>query len=162
EEVGSAIGFRVCETPVFLPPELRDAMVGAAQEIWAALLTPESLRYSESAVPPEWDVPGADDHPLFAQADFAIAEEHGAVVPRLIEVAAFPPLYAFQLSQTGRGGQRARDGEELDYRLGGLDADGYARVLRAAVPAGAPAENVVPPDPDPPGQSTYPDFAATE
>ena len=161
-EVGSPIGFRVCETPVFLPPELRDAMVGAAQEIWTALLTPESLRASEAAVPPEWDVPGADDHPLFAQADFAIATEDGALVPRLIELQGFPSLYAFQLFQSRLCCRTAPGGSELGFLLSGLDEDGYVRVLRDAILADVPPENVVLLDLDPPGQSTYPDFAATE
>ena len=30
EVAGCRIGFRVCETPVFLPPALRDAMVAGA------------------------------------------------------------------------------------------------------------------------------------
>jgi hypothetical protein len=162
EDVGSAIGFRLCETPVFLPPALLDAMVGAAREIWAALLTPESLHASEDAVPPEWNVPGADDHPLFAQADFAIAAEDGAFVPRLIELQGFPSLYAFQLFQNRMCRQMAPGGEGLDYLLSGLDADGYVRVLRDAILGGVPPENVVLLDLDPPGQSTYPDFAATE
>jgi len=162
QEVGGPIGFRVCETPVFLPTDLREAMVGAAQEIWQQLLRPENLRYSEAAVPPAFDVPGADAHPLFAQADFAIAREGGAIVPRLIELQGFPSLYAFQLFQN-RLCQRLFPGAEpLDYLMGGLDPEGYVRVLADAILAGAPAENVVLLDLDPPGQSTYPDFAATE
>ncbi len=100
EAAGSRIGFRVCESPVFLPPPLRDAMVRGALEIWDQLLRPDALERSKAAVPPAFDVPGSDDHPLFAQADFAIvAEEDGRLAPRLIELQGFPSLYAFQLLQ---------------------------------------------------------------
>jgi hypothetical protein len=120
---GSRIGFRVCESPVFLPPELRDAMVQGALEIWGELLQPAALDRSKGAVPPEFDVPGSDDHPLFAQADFAIVEADGRLVPRLIELQGFPSLYAFQLLQ-GRLCLEMMDGERLDFLLGGLDDEG--------------------------------------
>jgi hypothetical protein len=163
EAAGSRIGFRLCESPVFLPPDLRDAMVRGALEIWDELLRPGALERSKAAVPPEFDVPASDDHPLFAQADFAIVEDHGRFVPRLIELQGFPSLYAFQLLQ----GRLCLDmvpghGEPLEFLLGGLDDLGYRRVVGDAILGGLPAENVVLLDLDPPGQGTYPDFAATE
>ncbi len=132
EAAGSRIGFRLCESPVFLPPDLRDAMVQGALEIWDQLLQPAALERSKAAVPPEFDVPGSDDHPLFAQADFAIVEDHGRFVPRLIELQGFPSLYAFQLLQ-GRLCLEMMPGESLDYFLGGLDDAGYRRVVGDAI-----------------------------
>ncbi len=161
EAAGSRIGFRLCESPVFLPPDLRDAMVEGALEIWDELLQPAALERSKEAVPAEFDVPGSDDHPLFAQADFAIAEADGRLVPRLIELQGFPSLYAFQLLQ-GRLCLQMVPGEGLGFLLGGLDEAGYLRVVGDAILGGLPAENVVLLDLDPPGQGTYPDFAATE
>jgi hypothetical protein len=162
EAAGCRIGFRVCETPVFLPPELRDAMVQGALEIWEQLLRPEALLRSKAAVPPEFDVPGSDDHPLFAQADFAIAEDGEGLVPRLIELQGFPSLYAFQYLQGRECLQIAPPGERLDFLLSGLDEEGYLAVVRDAILADVPPENVVLLDLDPPGQGTYPDFTATE
>jgi hypothetical protein len=163
EAAGSQIGFRVCESPVFLPPGLRDAMVQGALEIWEELQKPAALERSKAAVPAEFDVPGSDDHPLFAQADFAIVETDGRLAPRLIELQGFPSLYAFQLLQ----GRLCLDmvpghGEPLEFLLHGLDDIGYRRVVGDAILGGHPAENVVLLDLDPPGQGTYPDFAATE
>jgi hypothetical protein len=163
ESAGSAIGFRICESPVFLPPGLRDAMVQGALEIWADLLRPEALERSKAAVPAEFDVPASDDHPLFAQADFAIVEIEGRLVPRLIELQGFPSLYAFQLLQ----GRLCLDmvpghGEPLEFLLSGLDDVGYRRLVGDAILGSHPVENVVLLDLDPPGQGTYPDFAATE
>jgi hypothetical protein len=136
-------------------------MVQGALEIWDQLLQPAALEHSKAAVPPAFDVPGSDDHPLFAQADFAIVEADGRFVPRLIELQGFPSLYAFQLLQ-GRLCLEMMPGESLDYFLGGLDDAGYRRVVGDAILGGLRAENVVLLDLDPPGQGTYPDFAATE
>ena len=163
ESAGSRIGFRVCESPVFLPPGLRDEMVHGALEIWDQLLQPAALERSKAAVPPEFDVPGSDDHPLFAQADFAIVEvgrparapaHRAAGLPLALRLPA-PPGAAVP-----RDGARARGAARVPPRRPrrrGLPARGRGRDPRRP-----PAENVVLLDLDPPGQSTYPDFAATE
>jgi hypothetical protein len=136
-------------------------MVRGGLEIWDQLLQPAALARSKTAVPAEFDVPASDDHPLFAQADFAIVETDGRLEPRLIELQGFPSLYAFQLLQ-GRLCLEMVPGERLSFLLGGLDDAGYLRVVGDAILGGLPAENVVLLDLDPPGQGTYPDFAATE
>ncbi|HEY6546575.1 MAG TPA: hypothetical protein VI589_01665 [Vicinamibacteria bacterium] len=162
-EVGAAIPFRICETPVFLPPDLRETMTRGAHELIQELLRPENLERSKAAVPAEFDVPGCDAHPLFAVVDFAVAQVDGGLAPRLIELQAFPSLYAFQFVQS----RVARDdfaaaGQPLEFLLSGLDEAGYLRVLGEAILGGFPPENVVLMDLDPPRQSTYPDMTATE
>jgi len=163
---GCPVDFRVAESPVFLPPSLRDAMVRVAGEIIGQLLTPERQRVSLAAVPPEFDVPACDDHPLFVQVDFAVTREgndpDGALVPRLIELQGFPSLYAFQLLQAFELRKLVPDGERLDFLLSGLDPDGYRQAVGRAILAGHPPEHVVLLDLDPPSQKTYPDFAMTE
>jgi hypothetical protein len=161
---GCPIEFRLCETPVFLPPSLRDEMVRAATEIWTELSTPANLRRSLEAVPPPLDVPGAGDHPLFAQADFAVTREgpEGELAPKLIELQAFPSLYAFQIFQTKELVLITPDGDKLGFLLSGLDEPGYLRVVGDAILGGLPPENVVLMDIDPPTQKTFVDFAFTE
>jgi hypothetical protein len=162
-EVGAAIPFRICETPVFLPAPLQEAILKGAHEIWSELLRPENLEYSKAAVPPAFDVPGCDAHPLFAVADFAVVKDGAALVPRLIELQAFPSLYAFQFIQSRVVRDRFKEaGRPLEFLLSGLDEDGYLRMLGEAILGGLPQENVVLMDIDPEHQSTYPDFAATE
>ena len=160
-EAGAAIPFRVCESPVFLTAELRDAMLRGSLEIFAQLVEPAALERSKAAVPAGFDVPGCDAHPLFAVADFAVAEDSGRLVPRLIELQAFPSLYAFQLVQA-RLCRAMLPSELLDFLPGGLDEAGYLEVVGGAIKGGLPAENVVLLDLDPPRQGTYPDFTATE
>ena len=162
EATGASIHFRVCETPVFLPAELRDAMLKGAFELFDRLLQPATLERSKAAVPPEFDVPGGDEgHPLFAVVDFAIASEAGRLVPRLIELQGFPSLFGFQLIQ-GRLCREMVPGEPLEFLLSGLDEAGYRRLVGEAITAGVPVENVVLLDLEPEKQGTYPDFAATE
>ena len=162
ERLGCRIHFRMCETPVLLPPALRDAMVRAAREILQELSTKDQLAFSREAIPADLDVPGEGLHPFCAQVDFAVVEDGGRLHPRLIELQAFPSLYGFQLYQAEEQRRDVPGGETLDFLLSGLDSDGYRRVVGEALTNGHPAENVVLMDIDPPTQKTYPDFAATE
>jgi hypothetical protein len=164
DEAGYSIPFRLAESPIFLPPTLRDQMVEGAQEIWAQLSTAENLERSRAAVPARWDVPGCDAYPLFAQADFAVVREEstGALAPRLIELQAFPSLYAFQAFQSRALADLTPGGDRLDYFLSGLDFESYRRVVGEAILANLPPENVVLLDIDPPKQKTSVDFAFSE
>ena len=162
EATGATIHFRVCETPVFLPAELRDTMLKGAFELFDRLLEPAALERSKAAVPPEFDVPGGDEgHPLFAVVDFAIASEAGRLVPRLIELQGFPSLFGFQLVQ-GRLCREMMADEPLEFLLSGLDEASYLRIVGEAITGGVPVENVVLLDLEPEKQGTYPDFTATE
>jgi hypothetical protein len=160
-ECGFPIAFRLAETPVFLPPGLRDEMVQASQEIWAELSTPESLERSKAAVPSEWDVPGCEPLPRFAQADFAVVRESGRLAPRLIELQAFPSLYGFQIFQSRVQRDFTPSGEDLGFLLSGLDEPGYIREVGRAILDDVPPENVVLLDIDPPKQKTAVDFACS-
>jgi hypothetical protein len=165
-EAGGSIDFRLAETPLFLPPALRDEIVRDGLEIVRLLATPEHQAYSLAAVPPDFDAPRCDDHPLFLQVDFALTRDGGQaagpIVPRLIELQGFPSLYAFQLFQ-GRALQRITPGgERLEFLLSGLDEGGFVSLLGETLLAGHAAENVVLLDLDPEHQKTRADFWLTE
>jgi hypothetical protein len=114
-------------------------------------------------VPARFDVPGCDAHPLFAVTDFAVVRaSDGRLAPKLIELQAFPTLYAFQLFQTIALRDICPEPARLDFLLSGLDTAGYRRAVGDAILAGLPPENVVLLDLDPPSQKTYVDFAFTE
>jgi hypothetical protein len=163
ERGGMPISFRLAESPVFLPVDLRDEMVEASLEIFRQLSTAEALRRSEAAVPPELNVPGSDPLPTFAVTDFAVTREDGGrLAPKLIELQAFPTLYGFQVAQCEELARITPGGERMDWYLSGLDAAGYRRVVGEAILSGLPADEVVLLDLDPPRQKTAIDFAFTE
>jgi hypothetical protein len=157
------IPFRLAETPVFLPPELRDEMVEASFEIFRQLSTPEALELSKKAVPAHRDVPGCPDLPTFAVTDFAVTRDaSGRLAPKLIELQAFPTLYAFQVVQCEELARLSPEGDRLRWFLSGLDTRSYWKTLDEAILAGNPSENVVLLDLDPPKQKTAIDFAFTQ
>ena len=163
ERGGTEIAFRLAETPVFLPKDLRDEMVAASLDIFRQLSTPEVLKRSLAAVPPELDVPGCDPWPTFAVVDFAVARsEDDRLVPKLIELQAFPTLYGFQVAQCEELSRLCPDPGALRWFLSGLGDASYKKVVGDAILAGHPPENVVLLDLDPPHQKTAIDFAFTE
>ena len=88
--------FRISETPIFLTRDFTDEVARAAKEIVDATRTPEFARHAAPAVPKELEVPSESAHPNFLVVDFAICEEGNRLVPRLIELQAFPSLFGFQ------------------------------------------------------------------
>jgi hypothetical protein len=163
-----AIPFRVAETPLFIPPALRDRLARAAREIVDQISKPELVAKMKSAIPPELDVPGMDPLPSCAQVDFAITRgPNGELEGKLVELQAFPSLYALMVVQCDVVRELLRTmSSELDRDwstfYSGLDRASFIARLSKVVLAGEPTESVVLLDLDPEAQKTFPDFAATK
>ncbi|MFY9558971.1 MAG: hypothetical protein WAQ52_01935 [Terriglobales bacterium] len=161
---GMEVPFRVSETPCFFPA----ALVSRLGEDGKALIRQlvdnrEYLARSEASIPDRFRVPNEAAHPMFVQVDFGLVRDAaGELQPKLVELQAFPSLYAYQpvLSQTyiDAFGLDAN----LRYHLGGLDGTSYTRLLRDAIVAGHDPENVVLMEVHPEEQKTLPDFLLTE
>ncbi len=151
EGSGTRVKFRNSETPVFLPRALFDRMSREGAELITQLMTPEYLARSNQTVPAEYRVPNEDARPLFIQVDFGLTQD---LEPRLVEIQAFPSLYAYQpfLQRT------YHDAYALDLAL---DPD-FSALLRRAVLGRHSPENVVLLEIDPHHQKTLPDFLLTE
>lgn len=157
------VDFRIAETPIFLTNDFAAEAARAAEEIVAKTLTPEFAKHAASAIPPGLSVPGEPPHPIFIQVDFAICEENGRLVPRLIELQGFPSLYAFQvlLVHCMRHAYPAITPDWHPY-FGGLDDTSYRELLLKAIVAGSDPERVVLLEIEPENQNTRVDFACTE
>jgi hypothetical protein len=113
------------------------------------------LSAARKEVPQGFLAPNETANPLFLQADFGlIKDENGTIVPRLVEIQAFPSLYAFQpvLDQTYRD----------IYILEELAAKGESAQLTEAILGDHSPENVILLEIDPLHQKTLPDFLLTE
>ncbi len=148
---GTHVKFRNCETPCFFPRALVDRMERDGRELVQQLMTPEYLKRSDETIPAEYKVPNQDARPLFIQVDFGLTE---SLEPKLVEIQAFPSLYAYQpfLQQTYR--------EAYDLELP-LDPS-FEDEFRRAVVGGHDPANVVLLEIEPEQQKTLPDFLLTE
>jgi hypothetical protein len=155
--------FRISETPVFLTREFTDEVTRAAKEIIDVTRTPEFARHAASAVPEGLAVPNESAHPNFHVVDFAICAEGERLVPRLIELQAFPSLFGFQLLLL----HCIRNAYPVIPRnwtsaFGGIKDEVYLNLLRRTIIADSAPESVVLLEIEPEKQKTRVDFAATE
>ena len=185
---GTHVQFRLSETPCFFPKELLDRMARDGQELIRQLVDNPAYRAkSDEAVPAEFKVPNEPDHPMFVQVDFGLVRDaKGELEPKLVELQAFPSLYAYQgplaeayidlyglngsewlpaksrflasLGMTNHGGANP----QLKYFLSGLETSSYRELLRRAIVADHDPENVILMEIDPLHQKTLPDFLLTE
>lgn len=162
EAAGAHVDFRVCETPVFMPAEVRLHLQQAALELAQQVSRPEYLRASIAAVPEAFRVPNDDNHPLFLAIDFALTEnENGQLEPRLIELQGFPSLYAYQVVLC-QSFIKAYELGNLKYLLGDLTEAEYLRLFKEALIGGHDPENVILMEIEPEEQKTAVDFVCTE
>jgi len=164
---GTHVQFRLSETPCFFPKDLIDRMARDGEALIRQLVdNPEYRTKSDEAVPAEFRVPNEAPHPMFVQVDFGlVSDPNGELHPKLVELQAFPSLYAYQ----GPLAQAYMDIYELEpasgrlkYFLSGLDSHAYRELLRGAIVGSHDPENVILMEIHPKAQKTLPDFLLTE
>jgi hypothetical protein len=155
--------FRLSETPIFLTREFTVEVALAAQKIADLTRTPEFARHAASAIPNGMAVPNESAHPNFLVVDFGICREGNRLVPRLIELQAFPSLYGFQLLEL-HCLRRAYPAIPRNWTssFGGIKDEEYVQLLKGTILADAQPENVILLEIEPEKQKTRIDFACTE
>ena len=164
ERCGTPVKFRVCETPCFFPKSLLTSMSESGKELVRQLVeNPAYQARSDESIPAAFRVPNEAPHPMFAQVDFGlIRAADGELQPKLVELQAFPSLYAYQLVLAQTYTDVFGLDRRLKYLLGGLDERSYHELLRRAIVGDHDPESVVLMEIDPLHQKTLPDFLVTE
>jgi hypothetical protein len=164
ERCGSRVEFRVAETPVFLERRILEEMAKAGSDMCCELMGDETyLQAARRAIPAGYCVAGETRRPHFLTADFGLVREpSGGLKPRLVEIQAFPSVYAYQ-AVLNRSYVQAYglDENNLGWYLDGLDRDRYWELLSHTVLGGHDPINVVLTEIDPLHQKTLPDFDVT-
>ncbi len=96
EKHPNMLGFRVSESPIFLPKSFGDKLLNVSESIINQILT-QGIMTDDSAIPADLKVPNPIDKPHFLAIDFGICQnEDGEITPQLIELQAFPSLFFYQ------------------------------------------------------------------
>jgi hypothetical protein len=163
QRCGSRVEYRVAETPVFMPLALLEEMAAAGAELTHGLMrTPGYLAAARQAIPADYCVARETAHPNFLTADFAlIRNPEGELVPRLVEIQAFPSVYGYQVVLCSAYRDVFGLPDKLGSFLGGLSEASYWELLARTVLGGHDPENVVLTEVDPLNQKTRPDFEVT-
>jgi hypothetical protein len=113
------------------------------------------LKAARQQIPQGFQAPNENAKPLFIQVDFGLVrDERGAIAPRLVEIQAFPSLYAFQPELEASYAE--------SYNLGHTHFRRVSNQLQRAVLGDKAPENVILLEIDPLHQKTLPDFLLTE
>jgi hypothetical protein len=161
---GMEVPFALCETPCFFPAELVERIGEDGKALIRQLVeNPEYRARSEASIPAKFRVPNESPHPMFVQVDFGLVRDSaGKLQPKLVELQAFPSLYAYQPVLAQAYIDVFSLDAELRYFLSGLDSGAYQKLLQDAIVAGHDPANVVLMEVYPEEQKTRPDFLLTE
>jgi hypothetical protein len=166
---GTHVQFRLSETPCFFPKSLLEQMAEYGEELIRQLVDSHDYRAkSDASIPAEFRVPNESPHPMFVQVDFGLVRRtDGELHPKLVELQAFPSLYAYQSALTqaymdGYGLRQFESGDRLRFFLSGLDETSYRKLLQRAIVGDHDPGNVILMEVHPHEQKTLPDFLLTE
>jgi hypothetical protein len=158
-----SIDFRVAESPVFVPRSFRVQMEDTCAYILDLIRNPSFKDRTKASIPSGQWTPGEKDHPHFISFDFGVClGEDGLPAPRLIELQAFPSLFAFQVLLPECYRAHFPVPPTYSYLLGGYDREGYLKMLREIIVGPLPPEEVILLEVKPHEQKTRIDFYATE
>jgi len=161
---GTRVGFRVSETPCFVPETLLDQMALYGRELVSQLVdSPQYLRASDASVPAQYNVPNESPRPMFVQVDFGLVRNaSGELEPKLVELQAFPSLYGYQPLVAHEYVESYDLPPGLGVYLSGYKRDSYWKLMRELIVAEHDPENVILMEIDPEHQKTLPDFLITQ
>lgn len=159
ESANTKVGFRLSESPIFLTEKSKRKLLDAAESIISQIkkIPTEAL---QKAVPAKWNVPNDTAQPHFLAIDFGICKNNsGEVVPQLIELQAFPTLYAFQKEYEEVISEIFPFLQDLKNPIPKAE---YFSFLKEIIVGNEHTENVILLEIFPEKQKTFVDFALTE
>lgn len=158
------IQFRVAETPIFIDRSFSKKLMDASRSIKDVLIRPDLKEITKNAVPPEYNVPAENSHPLFIVVDFAICEgEDGELIPQMIEFQGCPSLYGYQHWVAGKYRKHfSVIPDDWNHLANKLDSKEYLRLLKEAILGDKALENTILLEIDPVNQNTSIDFLCHE
>lgn len=159
EKCSEAPAFRISESPVFLPLSFKKKL----EDVTGAIIRQIKSMSSEElakAIPADSVVPGDTSHPEFLSIDFGICkDEKGEISPKLIELQAFPTLYAFKKLYEESLGEVYPFIQEIKNPISN---EVYFSKLKNVIIGDENPENVILLEIFPENQKTRIDFWATE
>ena len=158
-----ALDFRNAETPVFIPKDFTDKMLGACEDIIDVITAPNFKELTDRSIPSDLKVPDEKGHTQFVVFDFGICEnEAGQLEPQLIEMQGFPTLFAFQAFHSELTRKYAGLPENYSSYLNGYNRESYIQLLKEIIVGDHQPENVILLEIFPEKQKTRIDFYCTE
>jgi hypothetical protein len=156
------LGFRIAETPVFIPLDLKNKILKTCDEIIKTIKSDAFKVVTERAIPAHQRVPNENEHSSFLAIDFAICkDEKENLIPQLIELQGFPSLFAYQANLSRLFQEYFDVDAGYDYLFDHQSISDYVQSLRHIILGTHEPENVVLMDIYPEKQHSRIDFSDT-
>ncbi len=156
--------FRISETPIFIPDDLKNKLLEACYDIQKVISKPGFKELTKDAIKnASLKVPAEDEHTQFLQMDFGITiNEKGEFHPQLIELQGFPSLYFFQILLSEAYKEHFEIPEKMTAHPHGESTKEYVDILKKIIVGEEDPKNVILLEIEPEKQNTAIDFYVTE
>ena len=163
DSIRKKVEFRVAETPVFVPKEFYNKIHEACESIVDVILQPNFKQLTHAAIPKNYTIQNEDHYPDFIAFDFGVCQnEKGDIEPQLIEMQAFPTMFAYQVFLSEFHEDIYHFDKKLSPYLSGLNKNEYVQLLKKIILGDAQPENVILLEIFPETQKTNVDFYCNE
>lgn len=158
-----ALAFRVSESPIFLPAAFRKQVMDACEYMVDHICHPGFLAQSQTAIPPQQQIPGEEGVCQFIAFDFGICTQpDGSVGPQLIEMQGFPTIFGYQLMHDQLVRKHFEIPDNVDAFFNGYNAQSYLEELKRILLDDEAPESVILLEILPHEQKTKIDFYCTQ
>ncbi len=162
KDFGRKIEFRIAESPIFLPEDLRKKLIAAGDDLIKTIRKPDFKQLTERSIPAEWKVAHENERPHFLTFDFAITrDDDGELTPKLIELQGFPSLYGFQSELARQFQKHFPVVKDLNPYFRHSSQEDYFKLVRNTIVGDSNPEEVILLDINAKGQKTAVDFTIT-
>ncbi|RIA08846.1 hypothetical protein OE09_0669 [Flavobacteriaceae bacterium MAR_2010_72] len=163
QKFGYVPKFKIAETPIFIPNQLKHRLIEACNDIMAVINQPNFKSLTEGAFfEDKMRVPNEDDHSKFIQLDFGIClDDNGEPTPKLIELQGFPSLYFYQDLLGKMYKKHFNIPEHLSIHPLGISSDEFIERLRTEIVGDSYPKQVILLEIEPDKQATAIDFYCT-
>jgi hypothetical protein len=157
------LDFRVAETPVFIPADLKNKMLQAGEDIIDALSNEHFKSITETSIPNFLSIPGENEFSEMMVFDFGICKnKNGDYEPQLIEIQGFPSLFCFEYFSDIILKDQFPIPENHTSYLNNYNSETYRELLKDIILDNENPEQVILLELFPEQQKTRIDFACTE
>ncbi|MFC4723494.1 hypothetical protein ACFO5O_14250 [Geojedonia litorea] len=155
--------FKIAETPIFIPNQLKQRLIEACNDIMAIINQPNFKSLTEGAFfEDKMKVPNEDEHSKFIQLDFGIClDDNGEATPKLIELQGFPSLYFYQDLLGKMYKKHFNIPDHLSIHPLGISSEEFIELLRTEIVGDSDPKQVILLEIEPDKQATAIDFYCT-
>ncbi len=158
----NSVGFRIAETPIFLPATFKIQLLEVGDYVCSQILAADFTSKTEKSLRNTSITPNEIGLPECIVMDFAIANnDQNEIVPALIELQGFPSLFAFEVLQDEALRNSYTIPENVTPYLNGYTKEKYQRHLSTII-KGEQGEHTVLLELYPEQQKTRIDFYCTQ